>query len=242
MTPLPPSARPGASGEGPPEGEQATFTAAVAERVAAVRSRIDAVAAGRPVVIVAVTKGFGPGAVDAAASAGITAIGENYAHELIAKAGEGAGGERVRWHFIGAVQRNKVADLAPRIGLWQSVAREVEGARIARFRPGAAVLVQVDATGLPGRNGCPPSEVAGLVGRLRDDHRLEVRGLMTVAAPGREAADAAFETVARLADELGLEERSMGMSDDLDSAVAAGTTMVRLGRALFGDRPGAPGR
>jgi len=84
--------------------------------------------------------------------------------------------------------------------------------------------------------------VAGLVGRLRDDHGLEVRGLMTVAAPGREAADAAFGMVARLADDLGLQERSMGMSDDLESAVAAGTTMVRLGRALFGDRPAAGGR
>jgi uncharacterized pyridoxal phosphate-containing UPF0001 family protein len=184
-------------------------------------------------------------AVRAAIGAGLPDVGENYAAELMAKAEaleSGPAPAGAVWHFLGAVQRNKVADLAPRIGLWQSVAREVEGARIARFRPGAAVLVQVDATGLPGRNGCPPSEVAGLVGRLRDDHRLEVRGLMTVAAPGREAADAAFETVARLADELGLEERSMGMSDDLDSAVAAGTTMVRLGRALFGDRPGAPGR
>jgi hypothetical protein len=100
--------------------------------------------------------------------------------------------------------------------------------------------VQVDATGLPGRNGCPPSGVADLVGRLRDDG-LEVRGLMTVAAPGQEAAVAAFSTVARLADELGLEERSMGMSDDLEAAVAAGTTMVRIGRALFGDRPGPGG-
>jgi len=64
-----------------------------------------------------------------------------------------------------------------------------------------------------------------------------VRGLMTVAAPGEAAARAAFETVTQLADELGVEERSMGMSDDLEMAVAAGTTMVRIGRALFGERP-----
>ena len=194
------------------------------------------------------TKGFGVDAVLAALGAGLHDVGENYAAELLAKAeamesdpAAGAGAGAV-WHFLGAMQRNKVADLAKRVGLWQSVSREAEGARVARFRPGAAVLVQVDATELPRRNGCPPSEVAGLVGRLRDDHGLEVRGLMTVAAPGREAADAAFGMVARLADDLGLQERSMGMSDDLESAVAAGTTMVRLGRALFGDRPSAGGR
>ena len=193
--------------------------------------------------VVAVTKGFGVEAVRAAVGAGLTDVGENYAAELEAKAGSLGGGEvgtgaaSVCWHFLGTVQRNKVAALAPLVGLWQSVAREAEGARIARFRPGAPVLVQVDETGLPGRNGCAPSEVTGLVGRLRDEG-LDVRGLMTVAAPGGEAAEAAFGEVARLADELGLEERSMGMTDDLEAAVAAGTTMVRIGRALFGDRPG----
>jgi hypothetical protein len=212
--------------------------------VRALRARI-AEAGGDPerVRVVAVTKGLGVEAVRAAVGAGLADIGENYAAELEAKAGTlgGAGAAAgVRWHFLGAVQRNKVAALAPLVGLWQSVAREAEGARIARFRPGAAVLVQVDATGLPGRNGSPPSGVADLVGRLRDQG-LDVRGLMTVAAPGHEAALAAFGAVARLADELGLEERSMGMSDDLEAAVAAGTTMVRIGRALFGDRPGAAG-
>ena len=142
------------------------------------------------------------------------------------------------WHFLGAVQRNKVQALAPIVGLWQSVAREAEGARIARFAPGASVLVQVDTTGLPGRNGCPPPEVGDLVRRLAD-LGLDVRGLMTVAAPGPAAAREAFTAVGRLADQLGLEERSMGMSDDLEAAVAAGTTMVRVGRALFGERPAA---
>ena len=98
------------------------------------------------------------------------------------------------------------------------------------------MLVEVDTTGLPGRNGCPPSEARGLVVDLQSDG-LDVRGLMTVAGPGADAARAAFETVARLADELGLEERSMGMTDDLEAAVAAGSTMVRIGRALFGERP-----
>ena len=97
------------------------------------------------------------------------------------------------------------------------------------------MLVQVDTTDLPGRNGCRPEEVGDLVARLVD-LGLDVRGLMTVAAPGEAAARDAFESVGRLADRLGLEERSMGMTDDLEVAVAAGTTMVRVGRALFGER------
>jgi PLP dependent protein len=197
--------------------------------------------------VVGVTKGFGPDAVRAALDAGLRDLGENYAAELVAKAGAEAGeggggsgglGRRAVWHFLGAIQRNKVAALAPVVGVWQSVAREVEGARIARFAPGATVMVQVDVTGRAGRNGCPADGVGDLVGRLRALD-LDVVGLMTVAAQGRDAAETAFGQVARLADELGLKERSMGMSDDLEPAVAAGSTMVRVGRALFGTRPAA---
>jgi hypothetical protein len=212
----------------------------VAERLQAVRRRIER-AGGDPSVVrvVAVTKGFGPEAVAAARAAGLSDIGENYADELVAKAAavEGAPSlQPVRWHFLGAIQRNKVARLAPVVGVWQSVSRVEEGARIARFAPGATVLVEVETTGLSGRNGCSPEEVRTLVPRLREDG-LDVRGLMTVAAPGPDAADLAFATVRSLADGLGLEERSMGMTDDLEAAVRAGTTMVRIGRALFGERP-----
>ena len=197
--------------------------------------------------VIAVTKGFGPEAVRAARAAGLRDLGENYAAELVDKAevvagartGGGADAEAVVWHFLGAIQRNKVAHLAPIVGLWQSVARSSEGERIARFAPGAQVLVQIDATGLAGRNGCAPEGAGELVAQLRDTG-LHVRGLMTVAAPGDAAARDAFETVGRLADRLGLEERSMGMTDDLEAAVAAGSTMVRVGRALFGARPTRP--
>ena len=213
----------------------------VARRLTAVRRRVER-AGGDParIRVVGVTKGFGPGTVRAAYDAGLRDLGENYAAELEAKAEAlgaepGVGGPPL-WHFLGAIQRNKVAHLAPVVGLWQSVARESEGARIARFAPGAAVLVQVDTTGLPGRNGCAPDELPSLVKRLRA-LGLDVRGLMTVAAPGSDAARAAFRSVGRLADELELDERSMGMTDDLEEAVAAGSTMVRIGRALFGPRP-----
>jgi pyridoxal phosphate enzyme (YggS family) len=217
---------------------------AVAERLHSVRLRIEA-AGGDPstVRVVAVTKGFGPEAIVAARDAGLHDIGENYANELVTKAaeveGDGPTSSPVRWHFLGAIQRNKVARLAPVVGVWQSVSRVEEGERIARFAPGATVLVEVDTTGLTGRNGCLPDDVFALVPRLLDAG-LDVRGLMTVAAPGAEAATAAFSTVRSLADELCLEERSMGMTDDLEAAVRAGTTMVRIGRALFGERPAKP--
>ncbi len=220
-------------------GAGAPFDVAVGlERV---RDRI-ASAGGDPssVRVVAVTKGFGPEAVLAARDAGIGDVGENYAQELLAKdellRRSGAGDPEVRWHFLGTIQRNKIAALAPVVSCWQSVARAVEGEAIARRRPGAAVLVEVDTTGAPGRNGCAPQAVAALVADLRAGG-LDVEGLMTVAPMGADAARAAFRTVRALADDLGLVERSMGMSDDLELAVAEGATIVRVGRALFGDRP-----
>ena len=188
--------------------------------------------------MIGVTKGFGPEAVTAARASGLTDLGENYAAELVAKASAASDDPGVVWHFLGAVQRNKVAQLAPLVGVWQSIAREAEGARVARFAPQAQVLVQVETTDLPGRNGCPPAAVGTLVSQL-GELGLDVRGLMTVAAPGLDAATEAFGALGRLADQLGLEERSMGMSDDLEAAVAAGSTMVRIGRALFGARPPA---
>jgi pyridoxal phosphate enzyme (YggS family) len=188
--------------------------------------------------VIGVTKGFGPEAVRAAREAGLTDLGENYAAELVAKAAAVADDAGVVWHFLGAVQRNKVPQLAPLVGVWQSVGRQAEGERIARFAPRAPVLVQVETTGLSGRNGCSPAATGELVARLVD-LGLDVRGLMTVAAPGEGAAKQSFESLGRLADRLSLEERSMGMSDDLEAAVAAGSTMVRIGRALFGARPPA---
>jgi len=237
----------------------------VAAALGRVRERI-ADAGGDPVSVrvVGVTKGFGVEAVRAALRAGLADLGENYAQELLAKAEElralgpddtdrtsGAddggrtdegsdavrgGYDAVRWHFLGAVQRNKVPALAPVVSCWQGVARALEGEAIARRRPGATVLVEVDTTAATGRNGCSPEGVPGLVADLRGAH-LDVRGLMTVAPTDPEGARRAFRTVRALADDLGLPERSMGMTDDLELAVAEGSTMVRVGRALFGDRP-----
>ncbi len=216
-----------------------------AGRLARVRERIRGAAPDPDrVTVVAVTKGFGPDAVRLALDAGIDAIGENYADELLAKAAalrELSATPDARapaWHYLGAVQRNKVSRLAPLVACWQAVARPEEGVAIAARRPGATVLVQVDVAGRPGRGGVPPSGVAGLVATLRGD-ALDVAGLMAVGPPGpAEDARPGFRELSGLADALDLPVRSMGMSDDLEVALEEGSTMVRVGRALFGDRPG----
>jgi uncharacterized pyridoxal phosphate-containing UPF0001 family protein len=212
----------------------------VVERLAAVRDRIAAAGGAPDVRVLAVTKGFGASSVLDAVTAGLDAVGENYAQELLAKSGQVA--ERLEaasapaWHFLGAIQRNKVRALAPVVACWQGVARLAEGQAIAQHAPGAKVLVQVAVDGVPGRNGCPSTEVAELVDEL-SGLGLFVRGLMVVAPVDPRAARATFADVRRLADRLGLAERSMGMSDDLEAAVGEGSTMVRIGRGLFGDRP-----
>ena len=209
-------------------------------RLAAVRARIGSAAPdpGR-VTLVAVTKGFGPEAVRTAVAAGLTTVGENYADELVTKAAEVAGdpGPQPVWHYLGAVQRNKVARLAPLVACWQGVGRIEEGRAIARHRPGSRVLVQVDVAGLPGRGGVPPEAVPALVDRLREED-LDVAGLMAVGPPGPpEDSRPGFRQVTGLADGLDLPVRSMGMTDDLEVALSEGSTMIRIGRALFGDRP-----
>jgi hypothetical protein len=210
----------------------------VTAALAVVRERI--ATAGRDpaeVRVVAVTKGFGSDAVDAAAAAGLADCGENFAQSLLAKVDAAPAG--TRWHFLGPVQRNKVKALAPHVHLWHGIDRDAAGAEVARRRPGAAVLVQVNLADDPNRPGCTWDETGPLVERLRD-LGLDVRGLMGVAAPDADAARQQFRRLARLAGALGLEELSMGMSGDLEVAVEEGATIVRIGTALFGARPGTP--
>jgi len=231
---------------------RAPAPAVVAARVEDVWRRVAAAGRHRDSVrLVAVTKGFDTSAVTAALAAGVHDIGENYAAELVAKAASldaqisldaptstAAGASRPRWHFLGAVQRRRVPALAPLVDCWHTLARVVEGEAIARRAPGARVLVEVELSGLPDRNGCAPEAVPALVGALAA-LELDVAGLMVVAPPGPAAvARAAFRTTARLARDLGLTELSMGMTGDLDVALEEGATMVRMGQALFGPRPG----
>ena len=210
--------------------------AAIAEAAEGIRRRIVA-AGGDPgrVAILAVTKTFPASVAAAAFDAGLGMLGENYAAELVDKATllEDRG---ITWHYLGAIQTNKVARLAPLTDCFQGLSRIKEAVAIARHRPGAGVMVQVDFTGRPERGGVAPGEIEALVLESRQ-LGLDVRGLMTVAPPEPTAARAAFREVTRIADDLGLTERSRGMTGDLEIAVEEGATMVRVGRALFGARP-----
>lgn len=214
--------------------------ARVKERFEEVRDRIDRIE--RPwtheVAIVAVTKGFGPDAIVAAGHAGARSIGENYAQELIGKAPVlDTLPQRPDVHFIGRLQSNKVRLLAGLVDVWASVDRSSLIDEIAKRAPGSAVLIQVNATGEEGKGGCALDEVAPLI-ELARKAELDVSGLMTVGPTGAPAAAAkpAFEAVRSLVDQHGLAVCSMGMSGDLDVAIAAGSTEVRVGTALFGSR------
>ena len=218
--------------------------AEVARRLEVVRARIDAAAGGREVTLVAVTKGFGADAVRAALGLGLDLVGENYAQELVAKAADldadPVPGVVPLWHFLGRLQRNKVRHLAGVVAVWQSVDRAELVAEIATRAPGAAVLVQANLSGEAQKGGASLAEVPALVAQGRE-LGLDVRGLMGVGPAGEpEAARPGFRALVALADELGLPERSIGMSADLEVAVEEGATMVRVGTDLFGPRPPRP--
>jgi pyridoxal phosphate enzyme (YggS family) len=205
-----------------------------------VRSRIGAVASGRDVTVVGVTKTFGPDLVERAAAAGIRSLGENYAQELVAKVdhlAQTSGGDAppVEWHFIGGLQRNKVKLLAGKVALWETVDRPSLVTEIAKRSPGDRILIQVNTTGEGQKSGCDPDEAAGLV-ELARSLGLDVRGLMTIGPTGGDDPRPAFELLADLGDRLALPELSMGMSGDFELAVECGSTMVRVGTALFGPR------
>jgi PLP dependent protein len=211
----------------------------VAERLASVRASIAAAGADPAgVTVVAVTKGFGPEVVEAAVAAGLADVGESYAQEMVPKvAALEAAGVAVRWHFVGRVQSNKIRQVAAAVDCWHSIDRPSVGAELARRRAGARVLVQVNISGEPQKGGCEIDRTAGLVADLRAEG-LDVTGLMGIGPAGDpEASRPAFRRLVRLADDLGLPDRSIGMSNDVAVAAAEGATIVRIGRALFGERP-----
>ena len=138
-----------------------------------------------------------------------------------------------------ALHRAAAASLAPLVDLWQSVDRLELGQTIARRAPGAAVLAEVNVADDPAKAGVAPDDAPALVDGLRSAG-LAVDGLMTIPAAGRDPRPA-FAALAELAERLGLLEVSMGMSDDYEVAVEEGATIVRVGRAIFGERRGHTG-
>jgi pyridoxal phosphate enzyme (YggS family) len=212
----------------------------VRERIRAAGDRLDRVS------LIAVTKGFPHELVSRALAAGLVDLGENYAQELVAKAREleqvgsadlPARQPAPRWHFIGGLQTNKVKLLTGLVALWQTVDREALVDELARRAPGARVLIQVNTTAEPQKSGCAPEQTQALVSSARE-RGLDVQGLMTVG-PTEPGADPrpSFALLAALGQRCQVAELSMGMSGDYALAVAEGSTMVRIGSALFGDRP-----
>jgi pyridoxal phosphate enzyme (YggS family) len=224
----------------------------VAANLAEVRERITkaAVTAGRDpasVRLVAVSKKHGPERVREAYAAGQRAFGENYAQELAAKAEALADLPGIEWHFIGHLQTNKARVAAAHAHVVHTIdgvalAREL-GKRVAKAaRPAPMpVLIEVNVAGEAQKAGAAPSDIADVMRAIADQPSLALRGLMTMPpADDLEAARKAFETLVSLRNLHGgaaiLPELSMGMSHDLEVAVACGATLVRVGTAIFGER------
>jgi pyridoxal phosphate enzyme (YggS family) len=206
----------------------------VADRVARVRSEISN-AGGSEVSLIAVTKSFGIDALRAASAAGCEGVGENYAQELLEKVRDGL--PPIDVHFIGALQSNKVRSLAGHVALWQSVDRESVVDELGRRAPGASILIQVDTTHEPSKGGVAP-ELLDTLRTRAESVGLVVKGLMTIGPTDGtpQECEKSFELLRRLVNEQGLSVCSMGMSADYRTAVACGSSMVRVGSGLFGDR------
>jgi pyridoxal phosphate enzyme (YggS family) len=223
---------------------------ALPERLAHVRAEIARrqATAGRtePVTIVAVTKGFGLDAVEAALAAGLADVGENRVQEALEKLDSPAG-RRATWHLVGHLQRNKAKHVAGRFALIHSVdspelADELEkraAAQGARQR----VLLQVNVAGEARKSGCAPAEAPVLAHRVAGQPHLALEGLMTIApfTDDQDVQRRTFRGLRVLRDALQeeglwLPTLSMGMSADYGTAVEEGATVIRLGTVLFGPR------
>jgi len=223
---------------------------ALPERLAHVRAEIARRQAigGRthPVTIVAVTKGFGLDAVEAALAAGLTDLGENRVQEAVQKVDTPAG-RRATWHLIGHLQRNKAKLVTGRFALVHSVdsaalAEELDK-RAAAQGASQRVLLQVNVAGEAQKSGCAPAEAPAVARRVAGLPHLALEGLMTIA-PFTDEPDVqrrTFRGLRELRDALQeeglwLPTLSMGMSADYGTAVEEGATVIRLGTVLFGPR------
>ena len=202
---------------------------------------------GRPTPrLLAVSKTQPAEAVARLAEAGQRAFGENYVQEALAKirALDGLG---LEWHLIGHLQSNKAREAAQHFDWVQTVDRAKLVAALAAHRPPQLtplnVLIQVNPDDEPGKSGCAPGDVPGLAAAIAASPTLRLRGLMAIPEPlpGLEDRRGAFATMAKLYASLqgqyeGIDTLSMGMSADYPLAIAEGSTMIRIGTALFGAR------
>jgi PLP dependent protein len=226
----------------------------IANNLQSVRERIAAACAGahravNEVTLLAVSKTFGPEAVREAFAAGQAAFGENYIQEAVEKMAL-LRELPLEWHCIGPIQSNKTRLVAAHFHWAHSVDRLKTAQRLSEQRPdGMAplqVCIQVNIDGGPAKSGVPPQEALALARDVAQLPRLALRGIMTIPEPAEDhAAQKAVHMKAKaLFDELrdaglALDTLSMGMTADLEAAIAAGSTMVRVGTAIFGGRPPA---
>lgn len=225
----------------------------LADSLDAVRRRIDAAAraAGRDpqgVALLAVSKTFPADAVRAAYRAGQRAFGENYVQESIAKIDELADlRASLEWHFIGPLQSNKTRPVAERFEWVHSVDRLKIAQRLSEQRPANLpplnVCVQVNVSGEATKSGVAPADLADVARAVAALPNLRLRGLMSIPEPADDVAAqrAPHRALRELFDALranglALDTLSMGMSADLEAAVAEGATIVRIGTAIFGAR------
>ncbi|HUW27953.1 MAG TPA: YggS family pyridoxal phosphate-dependent enzyme [Sulfuriferula sp.] len=214
----------------------------------AVRARIAAAAsaAGRApdtVELLAVSKTFGVDAIRAAAAAGQRAFGESYVQEALVKIAALAD-LTLTWHFIGPLQRNKTHAVAEHFDWVHGVDRAIIAQRLNDARPAARaplnVCVQVNVSGEASKSGVAPADLPALVHVVAQMPRLHLRGLMAIPAPSAnpDQQRAQFRLLRQLRDglDIPLDTLSMGMSDDLEAAIAEGATLVRVGSAIFGRR------
>lgn len=195
--------------------------------------------------LLAVSKTFGADAVRTAYAAGQREFGENYLQEALAKCAQLADLPLI-WHFIGPLQSNKTRAVAERFDWVHSVDREKIAVRLAGQRPDGLpplqVCVQINISGEASKSGCSPAEAAALCAAIAAQPKLKLRGLMAIPAPGANDARTAFRALRELYQSLRqqgfeLDTLSIGMSDDLEAAIAEGSTLVRIGTAVFGSRP-----
>jgi len=211
---------------------------AIRERIAAVSQQI-ASATSRPIDLVVVTKTHPSEVVLAVAEAGTQFVGENYAQEVRDKASaiDAVRASGVSVQFIGQLQTNKVRIIAGLVDCVASVDRASLIDEIAKRIPSTRIHLQVNATGEMSKGGCLPDSLPELISRALDQG-LYVEGLMAVGPTSvrEDETREAFRRVDELASEHGLQIRNYGMSGDLNIAIEQGSTMVRLGSAILGNR------
>lgn len=223
----------------------ATNLLALRQRIATAETRFGRTPGS--VAIVAASKNQTVATLRAALAAGLHRFGESYAREALDKILSLAD-RHPEWHYIGPMQRNKTRLIAEHFAWVHSLDRVDIAARCNAQRPTSLaplqVCIQVNISGEHSKSGIAPRQLADFAAALRDMPRLRLRGLMTVPAQTADFIEqhAAFARLKTLydvlrADGYPLDTLSMGMSDDLEAAVAAGATLVRVGTALFGKRP-----